>query len=96
MAKLKSWKELPCGAIIDDPKAVLDNKTGAWRSQRPCWSAEKCIHCLNCWIFCPDAAVMVKDGKVTGINYDYCKGCGICAEVCPPKTHAIEMEEERK
>jgi pyruvate ferredoxin oxidoreductase delta subunit len=96
MAKLKSWKELPCGAIIDDPKVVLDNKTGAWRSMRPVWSAEKCIHCLNCWIFCPDAAIMVNDGKMTGINYDYCKGCGICANVCPTKVQAITMEEERK
>jgi len=26
------------------------------------------------------------------INYDYCKGCGICSEICPVK--AIEMEEE--
>jgi len=25
------------------------------------------------------------------INYDYCKGCGICSEICPVK--AIEMEE---
>ena len=60
------------------------------------WNAEKCIHCLTCWIYCPDAAIMVKDGKMTGINYDYCKGCGICANVCPPKTHAIDMEKERK
>jgi Pyruvate/2-oxoacid:ferredoxin oxidoreductase delta subunit len=37
---------------------------------------------------------MVKDGKVTGINYDYCKGCGICAEECPVK--CIAMVEERR
>ncbi|MBN2464454.1 4Fe-4S binding protein [candidate division WOR-3 bacterium] len=96
MAKLKSWKELPCGAIIEDMKAVRENKTGAWRSVRPCWNKDKCIQCLNCWIFCPDAAVIVEDGKVTGINYDYCKGCGICANVCPTKVQAITMEEERK
>ncbi|MCK5239384.1 MAG: 4Fe-4S binding protein, partial [Candidatus Thorarchaeota archaeon] len=23
------------------------------------------------------------------IDYDYCKGCGICSQVCPPK--CIEM-----
>ena len=57
---------------------------------RPVWNKEKCIHCLTCWIYCPDAAIVVKDGKMTGINYDYCKGCGICANVCPTKTHAIE------
>jgi pyruvate ferredoxin oxidoreductase delta subunit len=28
------------------------------------------------------------------VNYDYCKGCGICAEECPTK--CIAMVEERK
>ena len=96
MAVLKSWQELPCGAIIEDMKAVLDNKTGAWRSARPVWNKDTCINCLTCWIYCPDASIVVEDGKMTGINYDYCKGCGICAAVCPPKVHAIEMEQERK
>jgi len=27
-------------------------------------------------------------------DYDYCKGCGICANECPKK--AIEMVEESK
>ena len=98
MAKLLSWKELPCGAIIENPKAVLDNKTGAWRSQRPAWNKDKCINCLTCWIYCPDASIVITDGKMTGINYDYCKGCGICENVCPGKNKvkAITMERERK
>lgn len=96
MARLLSWKELPCGAIIDDPKAVLENKTGAWRSQRPVWNSEKCINCYTCWIYCPDASILIVEGKVAGINYDYCKGCGICASVCPKKVQAITMETERK
>jgi pyruvate ferredoxin oxidoreductase delta subunit len=28
------------------------------------------------------------------INYDYCKGCGICVEECEPK--AIDFIEEVK
>ncbi|HHH77643.1 MAG TPA: hypothetical protein ENL18_00310, partial [Thermoplasmatales archaeon] len=28
------------------------------------------------------------------VDYDYCKGCGICASECP--THAIAMEREVK
>jgi len=27
-------------------------------------------------------------------DYDYCKGCGLCAEECP--TGAIEMQKEEK
>jgi Pyruvate/2-oxoacid:ferredoxin oxidoreductase delta subunit len=27
--------------------------------------------------------VLAKDGKVTGYDYDHCKGCGICAFECP-------------
>jgi pyruvate ferredoxin oxidoreductase delta subunit len=96
VAKLLSWEELPCGAIIENPRAVLDNKTGAWRSQRPVWNNEKCINCYTCWIYCPDAAIRIVDGKVAGINYDYCKGCGICASACPKKVQAITMETERK
>lgn len=92
--RLKGWKELPCGAIITDREAVKENKTGAWRSQRPVWNKEKCRQCLMCWIYCPDSAIMVEDDKVTGIDYDYCKGCGICVGVCPAK--AIDMEKERK
>jgi len=42
--------------------------------------------------------VIVKDGKMTGFDYDYCKGCGICAFECPGKkgNKAIVMEEEGK
>jgi Pyruvate/2-oxoacid:ferredoxin oxidoreductase delta subunit len=34
------------------------------------------------------------DGKMTGIDLDYCKGCGICANECMKK--AISMEIEKK
>ena len=67
-------------------------KTGSWRTFRPVIDMNKCVNCLTCWVYCPDSAVMVKDGKIEGINYDYCKGCGICASECPVK--AIKMVPE--
>jgi pyruvate ferredoxin oxidoreductase delta subunit len=94
--KPMTWQELPAGCLIDEAASSLRFKTGDWRSMRPVWDAEKCIHCLFCWITCPDTAITVQDGKMTGISYDYCKGCGICAEVCPPRASAIEMVREEK
>jgi pyruvate ferredoxin oxidoreductase delta subunit len=43
-------------------------------------------------------SVIVEDGKRKDFNYDYCKGCGICALECPGKKgkKAIIMEEEGK
>ncbi|MGQ9677859.1 MAG: 4Fe-4S binding protein [bacterium] len=94
MAKGKGWRELPCGAIITDLSAVKENKTGAWRSVRPVWDQEKCKQCLMCWIYCPDSSILTRDGKVEGIDYEFCKGCGNCASICPAK--AITMVKERK
>jgi len=37
---------------------------------------------------------LVEDGRVVGVDLDYCKGCGICASECPQK--AITMVEEIK
>ena len=94
--ELPPWEELAVAGIITEPATSLAYKTGTWRDERPIWDAEKCTSCFLCFIHCPDNAVMVKDGKVVGINYDYCKGCGICAIVCPPRVKAITMISERE
>ena len=88
-------KELPCGDILEAGSAK-QFKTGDWRTERPIWSEKKCIQCMFCWISCPDTAIKIENGKMTGIDYDFCKGCGICASECPPKANAITMEVEKK
>ncbi len=93
--KKLSHKELPIGDILEAGTAAKF-KTGDWRSLKPVWYPEKCIQCMFCWISCPDSAIIVKDGKMTGINLDYCKGCGICSSECPVKGKAILMEKEKK
>jgi pyruvate ferredoxin oxidoreductase delta subunit len=95
MKEKKGWKELPIGLQLEAGTSK-DFETGDWRSDKPIWDAKKCTHCLICWIYCPDSAIIVKDGKVQGIDYKYCKGCGICAEECPPKIKAITMVREEK
>jgi len=92
VGKPKKWEDVPMGGIAYGASAE-NVETGQWRSIRPVWNADECISCMLCWVQCPDRSIKVdENGKVTGIDYFYCKGCGICAQVCPKK--AIEMRPE--
>lgn len=89
------WPLLPEGGVIPEAGTAVANKTGAWRTAtKPIIDLSACIHCLRCWIWCPDAAVNLEGERVVGFDYDHCKGCGICEQVCPPKVHAIRMVPE--
>lgn len=88
-----TWKELPQGDILE-PGTSLNFQTGDWRSQRPVHNKKTCTNCLLCWIYCPDSAIRSKNSKFDKIDLRYCKGCGICAKVCPTKPKSIQMENE--
>jgi pyruvate ferredoxin oxidoreductase delta subunit len=89
---MKGWREIPGGGLILEAGNAVQYKTGSWRSQKPVRNEEKCTHCLICWIYCPDSAILVENEKIKGIDLEHCKGCGICAKECP--VHAIEMVKE--
>jgi pyruvate ferredoxin oxidoreductase delta subunit len=91
------WKKLPECDVLKGGTAA-DFSTGGWRSDRPNFVEKNCIQCFICWIVCPDSSVIVDGGKVTGFDYDHCKGCGICDNECPtkPDKRAITMEKEKK
>ncbi len=60
-----------------------------------CFSCGTCTYCDNCLIFCPDVAIRFDvDKHEYVINYDFCKGCGICVQECP--RNAMSYEEELK
>ncbi len=95
---LPTWEELPPGGVSDDFGATGRKDMGFWRGggQRPLIDLNMCVQCLHCWISCPDSCFILEEGKVAAINYEHCKGCGICAQECPPMVNAIVMIEERR
>ncbi|TFG61746.1 MAG: 4Fe-4S dicluster domain-containing protein [Spirochaetales bacterium] len=89
--KLLDWQDLAIGGVITEAGNANNYETGTWRTSRPVWKEEQCIHCLTCWIFCPEDAYTLKDGataggkprkEIAGINYYHCKGCGLCVREC--------------
>lgn len=101
--ELVGWAEVnKAGAVY--PGSSLPYTTGGWRIDKPVIDHSKCIMCRKCWLYCPDDAVIEAWREAEGprgrkirmktieFDYNYCKGCGICADVCP--TGAIQMVRE--
>jgi len=85
-----------CKHICDESSPAIGEagKTGEWRSLMPVVNNSKCTPakqkkpvCFICWLYCPDA--VIQKTIPIKINMDYCKGCGICSQVCP--VQAITM-----
>lgn len=97
-AWLPNWEEVPIGnslraekreGVDVGPASSWQNLTGRWKWSTPLYKKEKCIKCLRCWWSCPDAAIIRLDDDYMQWDLEYCKGCGICAEICP--VDAIDM-----
>jgi NADPH-dependent glutamate synthase beta subunit-like oxidoreductase len=70
----------------------LDEGNALFEARR-CMSCGNCFECDNCYGVCPDNAVIkLGPGKRFLFNFDYCKGCGMCATECP--CGAIKMVPE--
>ena len=82
------------GATIPEAGNSALYETGGWRTYVPVIDSEKCSGCMLCYFYCPDASIMVENGKAVGVDLAHCKGCGICARECP--TECIEMVLEEK
>ena len=80
-------------STFDEVVGGLDAGTALYEARR-CLSCGNCFSCDNCYGVCPDNAVLKlgADGEPYRFDYDYCKGCGICAAECP--CGAIEMVPE--
>jgi pyruvate ferredoxin oxidoreductase delta subunit len=93
---MTSRKE-PYDTAMSTPCIGEAGNTGDWRSKRPVTDESKClsaksgtIKCQICWVYCPEG--VISRAVSPQVDLAFCKGCGICAEVCP--AGAIEMVPE--
>lgn len=61
----------------------FDEATAVREAQR-CLGNIRCEFCDLCRLFCPDLCITRNEstGQIE-IDYNYCKGCGICDAICP-------------
>jgi NADPH-dependent glutamate synthase beta subunit-like oxidoreductase len=81
-------------STFDEVVLGLDEANALFEARR-CMSCGSCFACDNCYGVCPDNAVIKLDpggSYAYEIDYDYCKGCGMCAAECP--CGAIEIVPE--
>lgn len=90
---LYGYRNAPIGGTIVNPgNSVLKDLSGSRQGFLPAFQREKCVDCAMCEIACPDFCFVWQDNPnpqarnrrmLAGIDYQYCKGCLKCVEVCP-------------
>ncbi|MBY0466781.1 MAG: NAD(P)-binding protein [Burkholderiales bacterium] len=80
-------------STFEEVQGGLDEGNALFEARR-CLSCGNCFECDNCYGVCPDNAVTkLGPGKRFEFKYDYCKGCGMCAQECPCGAIAMVPEE---
>jgi 2-oxoacid:acceptor oxidoreductase delta subunit (pyruvate/2-ketoisovalerate family) len=80
-------------STFDEVVGGLDESTALFEARR-CLSCGNCFECDNCFGMCPDNAIIkLGPGQRFAIDYDYCKGCGICVAECPAGAIVMVPEE---
>lgn len=86
------YANAPIGGILPSRGSTSQNNLSLSRSgYLPKYIIEKCINCGLCDTTCPDMVFTFKEGEYMGKraminqgpNYQYCKGCLRCVEICP-------------
>lgn len=73
---------------------VLLEKNAGFRTLKPILDSNKCVKCMMCYLLCPEGTIYM-DGSQLAVDYDFCKGCGICGRECRPKAIKMIPEELR-
>lgn len=96
------FKTAPLGGVIlTAGNSVLKDLSATRQGFIPLFERDKCTDCGECDMTCPDYCfvwekIIDKNGKenvaLKGINYQHCKGCLKCVEICRP--HALTAVKE--
>jgi 2-oxoacid:acceptor oxidoreductase delta subunit (pyruvate/2-ketoisovalerate family) len=79
-------------STFDEVVGGLTEENALFEARR-CLSCGNCFECDNCFGVCPDNAVIKLGPSLRyEIDYDFCKGCGMCVQECP--CGAIDMVPE--
>ncbi|AAB89211.1 MULTISPECIES: 4Fe-4S binding protein [Archaeoglobus] len=78
-------------SLISKSTAGSAGETGSWRILRPVVDEKKCSGCKECFYYCPEGVIQVD--VFARIDYRFCKGCGVCGEVCRQKAIVMVPEE---
>lgn len=89
-----AWQELELGCAISKPGNAANLKTGDWRTLIPVLDEEACIKCTLCAVFCPEFCITEQEDGLFRPDFNYCKGCGICANECPKDAIKMVMEDK--
>ncbi len=93
----------PGGLLSVMASSIGKDLSGSRQGYLPSFNEETCIHCAACDTVCPDLCFVWekrpdKRGNMqmflTGIDYQYCKGCLKCVEACPTDALGDHREEE--
>ncbi len=80
------WRNMLNGGAIDALTHSTINRDNriAGRGHVPRFDSAACNSCGICLTVCSDPGGLTwKDGKMVGIDEQFCKGCMRCVEVCP-------------
>jgi pyruvate ferredoxin oxidoreductase delta subunit len=103
---LPKWHEFGEGVVVPavprgfqlGPRGQSRNpqfKRGTTKSERPVVRFDICTKCTLCWQECPDQCFDPTVDGLYDVDYEYCVGCGKCAEVCPVKECIVMVDELR-
>ncbi|MCX5816205.1 MAG: 2-oxoacid:acceptor oxidoreductase family protein [Proteobacteria bacterium] len=91
-AAREAYEKLKLPLMDSDIGEKIEDNVRIDSGRYPAFLYEKCNLCGNCYMFCPDIAIIPDSDRSSFIIRDeFCKGCGICIEECPKK--AMEWKE---